>query len=298
MYLETPPRLIETQIFSAMPAEFRRNVATDWADANRPHAPTDSFIEGPAFDADGNLYIVDIPFGRIFRISADRKWTLVVEYDGWPNGLKIDAQGRIVVADYRHGLMELDARAGKMLPLLTARNSESFKGCNDLHIASNGDIYFTDQGQTGLHDPTGRVYRWRASGQLDCLLDTGISPNGLVLDPAERVLFVAMTRDNAVWRAPFMKDGSVSKVGRFCSLFGPSGPDGLTMDAKGRLFVAHASLGHVFVFAANGEMIARIKSCAGPSCTNVAISGAPRDRLYITDSATGTVLVDIGVLDA
>lgn len=299
MYLETPPRLIESQIFSAMPAEFRRNVATDWADANRPHAPTDSFIEGPAFDADGNLYIVDIPFGRIFRISPDRKWTLVVEYDGWPNGLKIDAQGRIVVADYRHGLMELDARAGKMLPLLTARNSESFKGCNDLHIASNGDIYFTDQGQTGLHDPTGRVYRWRASGQLDCLLDTGISPNGLVLDPAERVLFVAMTRDNAVWRAPFMKDGSVSKVGRFCSLFGPSGPDGLTMDAKGRLFVAHASLGHVFVFAANGEMIARIKSCAGPSCTNVAISGARRDRLYITDSATGTVLVaDIGVLDA
>lgn len=299
MYLETPPRLIETQIFSAMPAEFRRNVATDWADANRPHAPTDSFIEGPAFDADGNLYIVDIPFGRIFRISPDRKWTLVVEYDGWPNGLKIDAQGRIVVADYRHGLMELDARAGKMLPLLTARNSESFKGCNDLHIASNGDIYFTDQGQTGLHDPTGRVYRWRASGQLDCLLDTGISPNGLVLDPTERVLFVAMTRDNAVWRAPFMKDGSVSKVGRFCTLFGPSGPDGLTMDAKGRLFVAHASLGHVFVFAANGEMIARIKSCAGPSCTNVAISGARRDRLYITDSATGTVLVaDIGVLDA
>lgn len=299
MYLETPPRLIETQIFSAMPAEFRRDVATDWADANRPHAPTDCFIEGPAFDADGNLYIVDIPFGRIFRISTDGKWTLVVEYDGWPNGLKIDSNGRILVADYRYGLMELDARAGKMLPLLTARNSESFKGCNDLHIASNGDIYFTDQGQTGLQDPTGRVYRWRASGQLDCLIDTGISPNGLVLDPTERVLFVAMTRDNAVWRAPFMKDGSVSKVGRFCSLFGPSGPDGLTMDAKGRLFVAHASLGHVFVFAANGEMVARIKSCAGPSCTNVAIGGARRDRLYVTDSATGTVLrADIGVLDA
>ena len=54
MYLETPPRLIATQIFSAMPAEFRRNVRSDWADANRPGAPTDSFIEGPSFDADGN----------------------------------------------------------------------------------------------------------------------------------------------------------------------------------------------------------------------------------------------------
>jgi gluconolactonase len=196
-----------------------------------------------------------------------------------------------------HGIMELDARAGKMLPILTARNSESFKGCNDLHIAKNGDIYFTDQGQTGLHDPTGRVYRLRATGQLDCLINTGISPNGLVLDPSESVLFVAMTRDNAVWRAPFMKDGSVSKVGRFCSMFGPSGPDGMTMDSAGRLFVGHASLGHVFVFAPNGEIIARIKSCAGGACTNVAIGGAKRDKLYITESVTGTVLVaDISVL--
>jgi gluconolactonase len=87
-----------------------------------------------------------------------------------------------------------------------------------------------------------------------------------VLDSRETVLFVAMTRDNAVWRLPFMKDGSVSKVGRFCSLFGTSGPDGMTMDGAGRLFVAHASLGHVFVFAPNGELIARIKSCAGPAC--------------------------------
>src|SRR5690349_13750625 len=299
MYLETPPRLIDTQVFSSMPAELRRSVRSDWADANRAGGPTDSFIEGPSFDAGGNLYIVDIPFGRIFRISPDRKWTLVVEYEGWPNGLKIDARGRILVADYMHGIMECDVRAGKMLPILTARNSESFRGCNDLHIAKNGDTYFTDQGQTGLHDPTGRVYRLRTSGQLDCLISTGISPNGLVLDPSESVLFVAMTRDNAVWRAPLMKDGSVSKVGRFCSLFGPSGPDGMTMDSAGCLFVAHASLGHVFVFAPNGEIIARIKSCAGGSCTNVAIAGAKRDQLYITESVTGTVLVaDIGALNA
>lgn len=297
MYLDTPPKLIPTQLFSAMPAEFRRKVRTEWADANRPGAMTDCFIEGPSFDASGNLYIVDIPFGRIFRITPDKKWSLVVEYDGWPNGLKIGRDGRILVADYRHGIMELDARAGRMQKVLTSRNSESFRGCNDLHIAGNGDIYFTDQGQTGLHDPTGRVYRLASSGKLDCLIDSGISPNGLVLDLAEAVLFVAMTRDNAVWRMPFVKDGSVSKVGRFCSMFGPSGPDGMTMDKAGRLFVAHASLGHVFVYAPNGECIARIKSCAGQSCTNVAIGGEARDRLYITESVTGSVLVaDIGGL--
>jgi len=55
--------------------------------------------------------------------------------------------------------------------------------------------------------------------------------------------------------------------------------------------VAHASAGHVFVFASNGELIARFKSCVGSICTNVAIGGSRRDRLYITESATGTVLV-------
>jgi gluconolactonase len=292
MYLDTPPKLIQAETFSAMPDHFRRKgETTSWADANRPGVATDSFVEGPSFEADGNLYIVDIPFGRIFRITPDAKWSLAVEYEGWPNGLKIGRDGRILVADYMHGIMELDAKAGRMQPVLTSRNSESFRGCNDLHIASNGDIYFTDQGQTGLHDPTGKVYRLAASGRLDCLIDTGISPNGLVLDPTESVLFVAMTRDNAVWRLPFMKDRSVSKVGRFCSMFGPSGPDGITMDKAGRLFVAHASLGHVFVFAPNGELIARIKSSAGPTCTNVAIGGKDSDRLYITESATGSIMV-------
>ena len=117
MYLDTPPRLIQAEVFSAMPDQFRRKgVGTDWADANRPGQPTDCFIEGPSFDADGNLYIVDIPFGRIFKIASGGQWSLVVEYEGWPNGLKIGRDGRILVADYMHGIMELDAKAGRMRP--------------------------------------------------------------------------------------------------------------------------------------------------------------------------------------
>ena len=101
-----------------------------------------------------------------------------------------------------------------MQPLLIARNSESVRGCNDLHLAANGDICFTEQGQPGLHEPNGSI------------------------------------------------------------------------------------LGHVFVFAPNGELIARIRSCAGPACTNVAIGGKNRDLLSLTESATGTVLVaDISALD-
>src|ERR1700738_492962 len=137
MYLDTPPRLIATEVFSAMSDHFRRKgVRTDGADATRSGQPTDCFIEGPSFDADGQLYVVDIPFGRIFRIAPDGIWSLVIEYQGWPNGLKIAADGRILVADYMHGIMELDAEAGCVKQILTARNSESFRGCNDLHLAS------------------------------------------------------------------------------------------------------------------------------------------------------------------
>ncbi|WP_035980753.1 SMP-30/gluconolactonase/LRE family protein [Bradyrhizobium sp. STM 3843] len=291
MYLDAPPRLIETRLFSTMPAEFRRSgVRSGWADANKSGHPVDSFIEGPAFDRDGHLYLVDIPFGRIFKVAPNGTWSLVIEYEGWPNGLKITADGRILVADYMNGLMELDPARGTIRALLGHHNSESFKGCNDLHIGSAGEIFFTDQGQTGLHDPTGRVFRLSPDGRLDKLIANGPSPNGLVLDPHGAVLFVAMTRDNSIWRVPLMRDGSVAKVGRFASFFGTSGPDGLARDSKGRLYVAHASLGHVFVLAPNGECIARIRSCAGPTCTNIALDEAGK-RLIVTESSTGSLLV-------
>lgn len=67
---------------------------------------------------------------------------------------------------------------------------------NDLTFASNGDLYFTDQGQTGMHASTGCVYRLRANGQVDRVLDNVPSPNGLVLNAHENVLYLVL-RTNA-----------------------------------------------------------------------------------------------------
>ncbi|MFB9953267.1 SMP-30/gluconolactonase/LRE family protein [Rhizobium puerariae] len=291
MFFSNFPTVINSEVFTTVPDKFRKTgVRSSWSDANKQGIAVDCFIEGPAFDAEGNLYVVDIPHGRIFRIAPDRNWSLLVEYDGQPNGLKFQQDGRILVTDYRKGLLELDPETGAMSPVLAHRNSEGFKGLNDLAVASNGDIYFTDQGQTGLHDPSGRVFRLCRDGRLDCLMSNLPSPNGLVLSPDERVLFVAMTRDNSVWRAPLLRDGSVSKVGRFCSLFGTSGPDGLAMNEEGQLIVAHASLGQVFVFAENGECISRVESCTGKTCTNVAFGGDHNRQLFITESASGSIL--------
>ncbi|EHM03132.1 SMP-30/Gluconolaconase/LRE-like region [Acetobacteraceae bacterium AT-5844] len=288
MMLDTPPLRVETQLYSAMPEALRRPVVTEWSRANKKGEAVDCFLEGPCLDTEGNLYLVDVPHGRILRVTPAKEWSVIAEYDGEPNGLALHPDGdRLCITDYKQGLLALDLRGGKPEPLLARRNSERFKGPNDLVFARNGDLYFTDQGQTGLHDPTGRVFRLTPQGRLDCLLSNGPSPNGLVLSPEEDVLFVAMTRDNSVWRLPLLPDGSTTKVGRFASFHGVSGPDGMAMDSSKRLFVAHASLGCVFVLSTQGEVLARLRSCRGHTVTNLTLTGT---RALITESQTGAVL--------
>jgi gluconolactonase len=288
-----PPEEIKTEVFARLPDKLRRKDPDNaWSLVNRRGLVADSFLEGPSFDRDGNLYIVDIPYGRIFRISPAGEFTLVAEYDGEPNGLKIARDGRIVITDYRHGLMTLDPASGKVTSMLERRWSERFKGVNDLIFAGNGDIYFTDQGQTGMHDPTGRVYRLRVDGALDQIVNNVPSPNGLVLNGSEHVLYVAATRGNAIWRIPLMPDGTASKVGIFIQLSGSlGGPDGLAMDEQDNLAIAHAGLGTVWIFSRLGEPLYRIRSCQGLATTNVAYGGADNKYLYITESESGCVLI-------
>ena len=292
MSLYPPPEQRETTLWSALPDTFRKSgQPSEWATANKGGKNVDSFLEGPSFDRDGNLYLVDVPWGRIFRVSPDRQWTQVAEYDGWPNGLKIHRDGRFFIADYKHGIMLLDPESGRVDPFLTHRYTESFHGCNDLFFASNGDLYFTDQGQSGLHQPDGRVFRYSAGGRLECLVDNAPSPNGLVLNKNESILYVAMTRGNGIWRIPLMEDGGASKVGLFVQLSGGlAGPDGMALDRDDRLVVAHAGHGTVWVFSRFGEPIYRIRSCAGIDTTNVAFGGKDGRDLFIVESETGSIL--------
>jgi gluconolactonase len=290
MFLLQAPQVRELELFTSMPEPLRRPERSAWADANRGGAVTDSFLEGPVFDGAGNLYVTDIPWGRIFRIDPLGAWTLVAEYDGEPNGMKFLDAGTLLITDYKNGLMCLDVASGKVTPYLERRNSERFKGVNDLVFDSQGNLYFTDQGQSGLHDPSGRLYRLRPNGQLDLLLANVPSPNGVALSPDERVLYLAVTRGNCVWRVPLLPDGSVAKVGQFFTSYGPSGPDGLAVDADGRVLVANPGLGCVWVLNGRAEPVLVLRGAPGSSTTNLAFGGEGRRTLYVTDSSHGRIL--------
>ena len=294
MSLYPPPVELPAEVWTTIPDEFRRTGAVpDWAMGNKQGEPTDCFLEGPSFDRDGNLYVTDIPFGRVFRISPDGRWTLITEYDGWPNGLKLHKDGRIFITDYKRGIMQLDPANGEVTPVLTNRRSESFRGTNDLVFDSNGIMYFTDQGQTGMHDPTGRVYRYNLETKaLDLLITNAPSPNGIVLSPDEKTLYVAVTRGNGVWRVPLLKDGGTTKVSIFVNLAGGvSGADGMAVDQEGRSFVCDAGNGCAWVFTKWGEPVYRVRSTGGGrSTTNIAFGGPGRRDVFITESDTGNIL--------
>ncbi len=284
------PRTIETRIFANLPDELRvRNKTNELS--KFVDGEFDSFLEGPSFDRRGNLYCVDLVFGRIFRVDAEGEFQLIMQYDGEPNGLKIHRDGRLFVADRRHGIIVIDPTSKRIQNIAERYDLEPFKGPNDLVFSPAGDLYFTDQGMSDLVNATGRVFRLRADGRLELLLDKLPSPYGIALDPSGRVLYVALTRANRIIKVPVLPDGRLSRVLNFIQLSGGGGPDGIAVDSEGGLAVAHPMLGAVWLFDRKGQPALRVNLCRGVLGTNVAYGGPDGRRLYITEAETGTIQV-------
>lgn len=286
-------REIQSRVFATLPEAYRTpKTPSEWCRFERPGAQVHSFLEGPSFDREGHLYCVDIAFGRIFRISPEGEWALAAEYDGEPTGLKIHADGRIFIADNKHGVMLLDPRTGAVTPFVSRIDLEPLQGSNDLVFAKDGTLYLTVPGQSCLARPTGRLYRIAPDGSGTLLLDNIPYPNGLVLNREETSLYLAVTYGNAIWRVPL--GGTTSRpngVGIFVHMSGGLGPDGLALDVAGGLAVAQARQGMVWLFSELGDPILRVVSSAGRSVTNLAYGGPDHRNLYITEAATGSILV-------
>lgn len=286
-----PMHQVDAELFTTLPSTLHdRSEPNEWVRTTRPGQRLHSFLEGPCFDEAGNLWLADVPYGRLFRIAPDGSWTLAHAYDGEPHGLAFAPDGSLLIADYRHGLLRFDPAARSIAPVCTRFNTESFRGVADLRVAPGGDIWFTDPGRSSLSDPSGRLFRLRhGSTHAELVLNNLPYPNSVALSGDGKQVYVSLTRANAIWRlladAP---DPTVPMVGAHILLSGGLGPDGLAIDAHGNLAVAQAQAGRAYLFDSLGDPIACIRTPGGLWTTAVAF-GPDRSQLFIVEAQAGSV---------
>ena len=273
-----------------LPEEYRhKGEPSSWAKMTRPGQPMHSFLEAAFFDADRNLWLSDVPYGRVFCISPDGDWKVVHQIEGELHAMRIAPDGRHISVDYHHGLIELTGSGGFDV-LSTGIGDQPFLGLSDMTYAPDGALWFTDSGRTSLSDPGGRVYQLSPAGELRLVLDCVPYSNGICLSSDGGWVYVAATRANQVWRlSSRLPESGQPMVGTFLQLSGGLGPDGLASNTRGWLAVAQAQAGRAYVFDALGDPIADVRLPEGLWTTSVAFHPDNQTCLYIVDAQTGTV---------
>jgi len=270
--------------------------------------------EGPAWHPELGL-LTSSGEGHIMRRSLDGQISVFLEKAG-SNGLAFDRDGRLVICEpVRRRVSRRDAD-GKLTVLAERYEGKRFNQPNDLTFDSQGRIYFSDpcygdRSHLEITDADGRqvegVYRIDLDGRVTRIITHEVDrPNGLVVTPDDRTLFVADNNNNDVggarklWRFDLRKDGTVDVASRKLVHDWKStrGPDGMKLDAQGRLFVA-AGLNKpnpptetqdrptagVYVFAPGGELLEFIP-IPRDECTNCAFGGPDLKTLFVTAGGT------------
>lgn len=213
------------------------------------------------------------------------------------NGLAIDGNGDLVMADSGNraiARVPLPRGTGPKTLLARTYKGKRFNSCNDLTIARDGAIYFTDPPYglaKGDESPLKElafngVYRLGTDGTVR-LLEDGLSrPNGIGLSPDERTLYVAMSDEKRPQVLAYDLDsaGNVSNRRVFHDFAEPLArklpglPDGLKVDPAGRVFATGP--GGVWVLSPEGKALGMIAT--GKAIANCAFGGADGRTLFMT----------------
>jgi gluconolactonase len=247
-------------------------------------------LEAPNFDKEGNLWLVSHATGEIYRVTPDGKCEEIAHTSA-PNGLRFHKDGRLFGVDHHEGIFWLDTKTRKTTFLTNQFHSGNFAGLDDLFFDKTGGLYMTDAWGSSVLNPSGRVFYLAADGKLRRAISGNLAfPNGVVLSPDEHVLYVDDFGTNRILAIPVESPGVLNTDGAwvFAYLNGGHGPDSLTADANGNLYVAHHSAGEVVVFSPRGFLYGsiRLPEGAGMVPSNVAFH---EGYLYITEMDQHTI---------
>jgi len=242
------------------------------------------FTEGPAADAQGNVFFTDQPNDRILKWSTAGRLSTFMQPSGRANGLCFDRQGNLwACADEKNELWCINP-AGKVSVVVKQYQGKLLNGPNDVWIRPDGGLYFTDPFYR-------RPYWKRGPKEQDCegvyylspdrcrlarVINDLKQPNGVVGTPDGKTLYVADIGARKTYAYRIQPDGTLADKSLFCSL----GSDGMTIDDQGNIYLTGRG---VFVFDRTGKQIEHIAVDA-PWTANVCFGGSDRKTLFITAS--------------
>lgn len=266
--------------------------AADLPDASKVKAnevlTVPHYCEGVVFDHAGKGYLSEAK--RIVQFTLDGQQKTFAE-TGAPNGHKVLADGTHLVCDAsQHAVLHLSAD-GKMLPHASqVCDGKPLRGPNDLSLdTAHGGFYFTDPGGSSDTEPIGTVHYVDGKG-VTHLIDSGLAfPNGIILTPDGKTLYVGESKKNRVLVYDVLSPGKVGERRVLADLpkkdesLGQvdNQPDGMCLDAAGNIYVAHYGMQQVQVLSPAGKLLARYPG-GNLTTSNVAFGGPKMDQLFVT----------------
>ncbi len=248
-----------------------------------PSRSEPGLYEGPVWIKDA-LYFSDFSFSqgfpsRVRKLALDGTVTTAIE-DAGSNGLAVDKDGKLIAATHKYKALSRYDLAGGRTAVAERYRDNVFNSPNDIAIAQDGTIYFTDPDFQKAAAPGGQpvtgIYRVGTDGSVTLVDGSRRNPNGIALSLDGAQLYV-VAGDGAI-RSYDVK-GKMPQAGREL-VKGIENGDGMTLDCHGNLYQTEHGAKRVRVFSPQGRELATIRVDA--NVTNVAFGGKDGKTLYIT----------------